>query len=62
MHIDYFCTYYAYHDFSFPFAGRLHFFPENLGNFPKFGKFPKFFPKFSQIFPNSFWEITPTTA
>ena len=22
MHINYFCTYYAYHDFSFPFAGH----------------------------------------
>ena len=44
------------------YPGRLHFFSENLGNFPQFGKFPKFFPKFSQIFPNSFWEITPTTA
>ena len=22
MHIHYFCTYYAYHDFSFPFAGH----------------------------------------
>ncbi len=22
MHIQYFCTFYAYHDFSFPFAGH----------------------------------------